>query len=582
MSLGDDGAGTGLGARLAVGLLALAALGVLLAYADRVFLPLPLYGGDEGAYLIHALYGKQLAASPDLVPYLQSVNSTAYFLIIRAVTYGTQNLLEWLRILGALAYFCGLALVFLSVRARLARGPALGFLLLALAFPYYRFIVTAMPEGWYVGLLGLIVLVTAWLYVSRPVVHALLAGTLCGVLVLLKPHGLSVAAAFAVLALLDLVLGRREPLVFLGRIAVFAAAFLASGNLLQLLAGQPIVAPFTFFYGAHYARALHSPDTPATLLIGLKSAVLMASATLVLAGVPIATGLARLAVRWRWSRGRGGFTLEPGEIVFLLVALAFAATLAMVAIFSMKAISYGPGEVDRLWGRYFEFFVPMIWLAAAPFIGEFERGGGRLWRVSMGVIPTLGLMGLIYFLFHGVVLFPWDATALTAFFRPDLTRYEIDPLIPYFVIAAAGTLAASTAMAFTNWRTHRIWVAYVVLLGVLSTSADLDWSRRLQAERAALDSELHVAALITARQQGDIAMVVDDPNVAHSSFLRLRARPHMILLGPDEDVAVARLVDYDTVIVAGAHDLVGGGWAPLFEGQRLSMFRRDPTLASAR
>ena len=56
-----------------------------------------------------------------------------------------------------------------------------------------------------------------------------------------------------------------------------------------------------------------------------------------------------------------------------------AATLAMVAIFAGKALVYGPNETGRLWGRYFEFFVPIIWLAAAPFISEFQRGGNSVY-----------------------------------------------------------------------------------------------------------------------------------------------------------------------------------------------------------
>ncbi|MDP3748348.1 MAG: hypothetical protein Q8Q88_15015 [Phenylobacterium sp.] len=580
MSSGDDGSEDGFGARLGMGLLVLAGLAVVLAYVDRIFLDLPLYPGDEGAYLIHGLYGKAVAADPKLSPDLQGLNNTAFLLIIRAVTYGTHNLIEWLRALGATAYFAGILLVWLGVRGRLSSREALGFLLLAAAFPYYRFVFAIMPEGWYVGLLGLIILATIKLYLSHPVTHALVAGALAGVLVLLKPHGLAVIAAFPILALLDLAWGRRELTSFVARVVIFALAFVAAGNLVALLAGEPITRPFTFFVGDHYAKALTSETTPASLIVALRALALLVASSLLLAGVPILTGLLRLGMRWNWSRGRGRFDLEPQEIAFLLVLLSFGATLAMTAIFTMKALVYGPTEANRLWGRYFEFFIPMIWLTAAPFVLEFERGGGRWWRIVAGVVPLAGLAGLIVFVRGGIFLFPWDATALTAFFRPDPAKFGMIPLVPYFAIAVGATLAACAATGSTNWRAHRIWLAYFVLLGVLSTALDRAWERDGWPAREALNTELHVAELLVSQESGLLAAIVDDLNAGHTTFWRLQARPHMILVAPDADVADQALAAYDTVIVVGPHDLVGDGWKPLFLGQRLAVFRREAALAT--
>src|SRR3990167_4792285 len=195
MSLSDEEPNGRVGARLISTVLAVAALAVAFFYADRLFVSLPLYAGDEGSYLIQALYGRQLAADPTLAPDVLPRSNTVYLLIIRAATYATQHLLEWLRILGAGAYFGGLLLAWWAIRRPLGPGVGIGFLLLALAFPYYRFIVTALPEGLYVGIFGVLVLVTAKLYRTRPAVHALLAGGLTAALTLTKPHGLALAAA---------------------------------------------------------------------------------------------------------------------------------------------------------------------------------------------------------------------------------------------------------------------------------------------------------------------------------------------------------------------------------------------------
>ena len=563
------------GSGLIVSALALAALGVLLAYIDRIFMPWPLYAIDEGGYLLKALYGKALLADPTLIQSLQELNSAAFILAIRALTYATHNLLPWLRVLGAGAYFVGLALVFLTVRGRLDRSQQLGFLLLALAFPYYRFVFSALPEGWYVGLFGLIVFATSRLYVSRPLTHALLAGAMTGVLVMLKPHGVSVAAAVLMLGLFDLVAGRRNLIVFLGRIAVFAVAFLAAGALLTLAIGQPVAHPFSFFLAGHYSNALGSQTTRADAIIGVRALALVTASSLLLAGVPALTGLLRIEMRWRWTRGRERFNLEPQEISFLLVLLAFAATLAMVAIFSMKALAYGPGEVNRLWGRYFEFFVPLLWLAAAPFIVEFERAAGRWWRIIVGVITAAGVAGLAACLFGGVMIFPWDATALQAFFRPDPARFGYAPAVGPFPFAIAATLAACAAMALTAWPTHRIWLAYFVALGLLSTWIDKAWERDIEPERAQLESEIQVVKNILDQRPGRALILADDLNVHHTIALELRARAYMTHARPDHAVIPERAAAFDTIAYTGRHP-IGGSWKLLFDGKVLKVVIPDP------
>lgn len=579
MSAGDDGSEDSFGARLAMGVLVLAGLAVVLAYVNQVFAAEPIYAGDEGAYLIHALYGKAMAGDPRLAPQLQALNNTVFLLIIRAVTYGTEHLLEWLRVLGAGAYFGGLVLVWMAVRSKLADWRTGGFLLLALAFPYYRFVFTALPEGWYVGLLGVLVLATTRLYLGRPAVHALLAGALTGLLALIKPQGLAVAAAFMVLAVLDGLLGRRQLWVFTARIVLFAVAFLAAGNLAQLAVGAPITQPFTFFLGGHYVRALDSPTGLEELRRALWALAAMASASLLLAGVPIATGLARIVARWRWSQRRGGFRLEESETTFLLVLLALAATLAMVAIFAGKALVYGPNETGRLWGRYFEFFVPIIWLAAAPFIAEFQRGGGRPWRIAMALVTLVGVAGLAVCMLRGMAIFPWDGSALTAFYRPHLARWNFDAGAPLFGLAVAASLAVAVA-CLTRIRTSVAWLAYFIALGLLSTFLDLRWRGAIAPERATLQAELQAAQFLIARQPDRAAAVVDGMDVHHLVLLGLRGRPYMVLTEPEADVGTAVLADYDTVVVVGPHDLIGDGWKPLFEGQRLAVFQREAALAA--
>lgn len=554
--------------RVGAGLLALVMLGVLAVYTSRIFLDLPLYPAAEGGYLIQALYGKALPGHPTVLPDVQGLNNTAFFLIIRATTYLTQDLLIWLRVLGACAYFAGLLLVYRSLRTADGQSPPLVFLLLALAFPYYRFAFAALPDGWFVGVLGLLVLATARVYLSRPILHALATGALCAVLVLLKPQGLAVAMAVLILALLDVLLGRRDIRVFIGRILVFATVFLAAGNLVLLLASQPIVSPFAFLFSGPEVAVMGELVTTQTLAATARALAPLLSSFLLLAGVPALTGLLRIEMRWRWLTVRklGPFRLERQEVAFLFVLTALILTLAMTA-------ALGLAEPHRILGRDFEVFAPMLWLTAAPFIAEFDRDGARWWRTAMGLVVAVGVAGLAICLFSGALALPWDTAALNAFFRPDPLRLDLAPAVPYFALAGVATLAAGAAMAFTAWPTQRIWLTAFVALAALSTLVDTAWESSMRPARAALGAELRQADLIVAQRLGGVAVIAQDKNMAHQVFLGLRGRPQTVLIGPDAARPAGRLADADTVVAVGVRP-PPNNWRPVFQGKALQVFER--------
>ena len=554
--------------RLGAGLLALVMLGVIVVYASRIFLDLPLYPAAEGGYLIQALYGKTLSGHPALLPDVQGLNNTAFFLIIRATTYLTQDLLVWLRVLGACAYFAGLLLVYRSLRTADGHSPPLGFLLLALAFPYYRFVFAALPDGWFLGVLGLLVFATARIYLSRPILHAIAAGALCAVLVLLKPQGLAIAVAVLILALLDVMLGRRDIRVFIGRVAVFATTFLAAGNLILLMAGQPIVSPFAFLFSGPELATMGERVTTKAFTATARSLAPLLSAFLLLAGVPALTGLLRIEMRWRWITARklGPFRLERQEIAFLFVLVSLIITLAMTAV-------VGLNEPHRILGRDFEVFAPILWLTAAPFIAEFDRDGARWWRTAMGLVVAVGVASLAICLFSGAIALPWDTAALNAFFLPDLSRLDLAPALPHFALASAAILAAGGAMAVAAWPIQRIWLTAFVVLAALSTLVDVAWENSLRPARATLGAELRQADLIVAQRLGGVAVLTQDKSMAHQVFLALRGRPQTVLIGPDAARPAGRLADADTVVAVGVHPPLNN-WRPVFQGKALQVFER--------
>ena len=544
------------------GLLALAMLGVLIVYASRIFLELPLYPAAEGGYLIQALYGKTLPSHPELLADVQGLNNTAFFLIIRATTYATQDLLAWMRVLGACAYFAGVMLVWRSARDEAGQSPPLGFLLLALAFPYYRFAFAVLPDGWYVAVLGAIILLTARVYLSRPIIQAIVAGALGAVLVLLKSQGASVVLAVLILALLDGFLGRRDIRVLIGRVVVFATVFLTAGNLVLLAAGQPVLSPFAFMFNARQAAVLDVGMTAETLTGAVRALAPLLSSFLLLAGIPALAGLLRIEMRWRWivERKLGPFRLERQEIAFLLVLLSLIAALSMTAIFE-------PAETGRIAGREFELFTPLLWLTSAPFIAELDRAGARWWRIAMGLVVAVGLAGLMICLAGGATTPPWETAALSAF------AWGGPSTVPHFALACAVVLAAAVAMGFTAWPTQRIWLGCFVALAVLSTLVDIGWESSGRPARAALAADLRQADKIAGQRLGGVAVIAGDKGTAHQLFLGLRGRPQTVLIGPDAERPAGRLADIDTVVAAGAKPPINT-WRPIFEGRSLKVFER--------
>ena len=71
--------------------------------------------------------------------------------MIRLVDALSLNLVPWMRLIGAASYFGGLGLLYLIAVKEAGRKVALGFLLIAAVFPYYRYAFAAMPDGVYAG-----------------------------------------------------------------------------------------------------------------------------------------------------------------------------------------------------------------------------------------------------------------------------------------------------------------------------------------------------------------------------------------------------------------------------------------------
>ena len=528
-----------------------AGVGVLLFYVNRLFAELPLYAGDEGAYLIRALYARPLALDPERYRALQAVGNTAYFALIRLVDLLSLNVVQWMRLLGAACYFGGLAMLYPLAVREAGRTAALGALLAAAAFPYYRFVFAAMPEGPYVGLLCLIVVTIHQTYLTRPLTGAVAVGALSAVLVLIKPHGVAAALAFLALSMGIGAWRGEQPWRVAVRLAMFLGAFLLVGGAIQLAAGEPPERAALFFTGSSfYAAQMSRALGPAALPMAALAAAGMGALCAMFVAAPL-TAWAASVLRDGRLRARNP---TAGDIAVLFVVLALAASVAMVTVFAFK-VSVSPGETRRIWGRYFEFFVPMLWLLSARPMEQWASSARRVAAVI--VAGGLGALMLVMSL-GGVKLYPWDGTAMNAF--------AVDALPPLAILA---TLAVSVVTA-TRLSTARAWTAYFVVLGLLSTRADDRWVGEIAARNARIEHELHMARSLTDDRHGEVLVVVDSLNDGHVAFLRLRGRPRVEVVGPG--VVEPKLIGHATSLVAfGAH-APGPGWSKAFSGETLAVY----------
>lgn len=535
-----------------------------LFYLNRVLTPWPLYAGDEGAYLIRALYGDLLAAHPERHPTLQPVGNTAYLLLIRLTQALTDNLLPWLRLIGAAGYVGGVWILHRALRTAQPPGVARWVLLGALAYPFHRFVVTAMPEGVFVLTLAVMATASAAWATSRPWGHAVLMGALCALLVLIKPHGLTMLPAMAILLITLAAVRMRHPLAALGQFVLFVAIFLATGAGLELLAGRPESA-LTFFlgsaYGDHFGRVPEQPlRTTAITLLSLGSAGVM------LAGAPLLAG--GLAVSRRWRRHE---PLGRDETAFVLLAGAFLAALAMILVFAVKASAI-PGESGRLWGRYFEFYVPLLWIAAAGPLAGFWREASLPRRLLLAALPMAGLCGLMVAWRLGVLLTPWDSGALSAFYLPHLDRWGFVPPAPYLLLAA-GVVSLLALALVLGWDLFRAWAATFVALGLISTHYDDAWvGKEIAGGRAALQQDLQVARG-AAPTDSLPAVLAYDHNTSHMAFMAYEGEVQILVRPPG--LVPPELLEGRSQVVAIGGEPLPPPWRVTYAGDALRIYQRE-------
>jgi hypothetical protein len=540
---------------------------VLGFYLQRFALPQPLYTWDEDGFAMRALFAPELLTRN---PFAPTHSNGAFLGLIRAAHGLSNDYLPLLRGLNAAFYFGGILIVAAVATRSLPPMRRLAWVAIALAFPYYRFVISGLPEGMYVGVLAALAAATALLY-RRPLAYGVVAGVLAAVLVLIKPHGLAVIAALLVVSAIDLMArGGWKPALL--RLAAFAVAFFAAGNAIQWATGQTVVSPARFFVEPFYGGSLAASLVPGAIGYGVLGLFTMGSAVTLLAGIPLWFGAGDILRRWRQERR--AFRLTGDDLLFLLLAMALLATVVMAAIYTAKVAS-APSEMKRLWGRYFEFFTPLVWLSASAFAERRERLATWRSRLILAAIPLAGLAGLLLSFRLGVVLFPWDATAVTAFFRTDPARAGFAEPIPFRALMVAATLLAVAAIA-AGARLSRVWLPYTVALGLLSTVFDASVTGSMVQQQTELNGDLHAAAPALQGARGEMLVLTSDANDADIVFMGFANHPRVLVDAP-ATVSARELTGVQTLVTVRVADPPAEAWKRTFKGRQISIFERRET-----
>jgi hypothetical protein len=259
--------------------------------------------------------------------------------------------------------------------------------------------------------------------------------------------------------------------------------------------------------------------------------------------------------------------LEGVDRTFLLLALALAATLAMVTQFAMQ-VSSAPSETLRLWGRYFEFFAPMLWLAAAPALARPMPPAAR-WTAAAATV--LGLAGLFAAFWCGIVLFPWDASILTAFFAPDPVRAPAAFALPLRALSLIIVLLTAAAIA-GRARPALVGLVLVMALGTLSVWLDNAWLGPMAEARNNFAKDIR--ELKPRLPPGPVVFLSNDVNETHLGFLTLEARP-TVVLGPPAQAPAADIAGRSALVVSGT-DKPPGAWKRTWQGRLLSLWAPAP------
>ncbi|MCC2971153.1 glycosyltransferase family 39 protein [Massilia sp. IC2-476] len=322
------------------------------------------------------------------------VPSYLYLWLARgSLSCGTE-FLDCVRV-GNAVFFAG-AGAFLYLVARAYLRPLLALLVTAMALlaPVNIYTAYFMPEATYY--FGFAVL--AWVALSprpwTPLLRALIAGVVLGLMSLVKVHALFLMPAASLYLAANAWMARRDgaagPALGMALACAVLAPALALGikfGLGYLIAGESALSLFGSFYNATAAGSAPRSrlDLIAPALINGRGHLM---ALVILLALPLA--LLAHAIVSPTARREASPALKRLQLfAFLMLGSAAGMTIAYTA----SIVAQGPHEIFRLHLRYYSFAFPLLIILAATLLG---RPAGQA-RPPLGWLVALPLAAVLLF-----------------------------------------------------------------------------------------------------------------------------------------------------------------------------------------
>jgi phosphoglycerol transferase len=294
--------------------------------------------------------------------------SYLYLALFRATSLCGEGYLDCARGMNALLFVGAAPFVYLTARAFTGRATAAVLALLATLAPLDIYVSYFMPEPMYY--FGFSVL--SWVALTRRdwhwAMHALVCGTLLGLMCLVKVHAVFLVPALCLFLLYTRWLaGPGWFLPGVASMALGATAFVAVRfGIGYLLAGRPALDLFGPFYGggAHMAGRRSLLDLLQPASISLRGHLMLLA---VLSALPLAI-LAEFILR---PPARADASESSLLRAYTLLFLGAAAGLTVF----YTALLAAPDSLEgfRLHLRYYSFVFPTLWLVAAPSDADLPR-----------------------------------------------------------------------------------------------------------------------------------------------------------------------------------------------------------------
>ena len=277
--------------------------------------------------------------------------SFGFYAIYRATNSCGQAFLECARILNILL-FLGSSLVFYRFSRRYLDTPyALILLLVYLALPSNIYLLLFTPDAMFYALFVLFFISVVY---REGVSGALVAGSLLGVMAVVKTNAMFLVAGLIFFFLLETWFERKSWRRFLALSAIGVLAFLASRTILAVALAGPKGLSFT---GKHYtSHAAHGVD-PAWLLEKLPLLLFSAYGQLLTVAIVLGTFVGCLFIPSNLA------PVTPSERRLALAVIGlFVPVIGAMTIFWVLASEIDSISITRLSLRYYSFFFPFAYL----------------------------------------------------------------------------------------------------------------------------------------------------------------------------------------------------------------------------